>query len=394
MRGRDRIWRRRDRHNQWWITWKDAAGKRRKRKSRRQSYSGAKAELARLELGLVKVPEGTPITFAKYAQRWLESHVRPNLKPSTVESYEGILEVHLLPRFGKVALESLTRKSIKAYLDELVSQGQQARNTIRNIAAVLRSILSHAVGGDLISNNPAVKLGRFNRRHEEGRRAEFLTREEAEAFLQASKALRPNRYPLFPTALRTGCRLGELLAMEWGDIQFGESEEDTSRYILVRYNFTHGQFKSPKNRKERRVDLNRELRQVLIELRDRRMLEAMQRGEEEVSGLVFPSETGGPLDSRNVYHRDFLPCLKAAGMRRVTWHCCRHSFASMLLQDGASLAYVKEQMGHSSIQATVDIYGHLVPGGNIKWIDRLGSTVEMEPEVEPEAIMAKGRRSK
>ena len=121
----------------------------------------------------------------------------------------------------------------------------------------------------------------------------------------------------------------------------------------------------------------------------------MQRGEEEkVSGLVFPSETGGPLDSRNVYHRDFLPCLKAAGLRRVTFHALRHSFASMLIQNGASLAYVKEQMGHSSIQVTVDIYGHLVAGGNIKWIDRLSSTVEMEPEVEPEALIVKEGRSK
>jgi hypothetical protein len=51
-------------------------------------------------------------------------------------------------------------------------------------------------------------------------------------------------------------------------------------------------------------------------------------------------------------------------------------------------------MGHSSIQVTVDIYGHLVLGGNIKWIDRLGSTVEMEPEVEPEALVAKVGRSK
>ena len=109
------------------------------------------------------------------------------------------------------------------------------------------------------------------------------------------------------------------------------------------------------------------------------MLEVFQR-EEEISGLAFPSETGGPLDSRNIYHRDFLPCLKAAGLRRVTFQCFRHTFGSMLLQDGASLAYVKEQMRHSSIQVTVDIYGHLVPGGNIKWIDRLGSTAKMEPK--------------
>jgi integrase len=180
--------------------------------------------------------------------------------------------------------------------------------------------------------------------------------------------------------------------MEWEDIQFGESEEDTGRHILVRHNYTHGKFTSPKNRKERRVDLNKELRRVLIELRDQRILKAMQRSQEpeEISGLVFPSETGGPLDSRNVYHRDFLPCLKAAGLRRVTWHSLRHSFAAhLLIQNQASLTYVKEQMGHSSIQVTVDIYGHLVPGGNIKWIDRLGSPVSKEPEVEPRREEAK-----
>jgi len=390
MRGRggDKIWRRRDRHNQWWIRFKDATGKKRKKKALRQSYEGAESELARLELGLEKVPEGKPVTFAEYAKRWLASHVRPNLKPSTVESYEVILRVHLLPRFGKCPLENLVRKSIKSYLDELVSQGRQSRNTIKNIFAILRAMLSQAVEDDVLSSNPAMRLGRFNRRQGEGQKAEFLTRQEAEGFLQASKALRPDRYPLFLTALRTGMRLGELLALEWDDVQFGESEEDTNRYILVRHNFTHGQFTNPKSRKERRVDLNSELRQVLVELRDGQILKAMQGGEEEVCRLVFPSETGGPLDSRNVYHRDFLPCLGAAGLRRVTWHSLRHSFASLLIQNGASLAYVKEQMGHCSIQVTVDIYGHLVPGGNIKWIDQLSSNGETEPKVEPEARVA------
>jgi integrase len=393
MRGRDRIWRRLDRNRKWWFAWRDpTSGKRRKKQAERNSYEGAKKEQARLELGLVKVSEGTPITFAKYAKRWLESHVQPNLKPSTAESYEGILDVHLRPRFGKLALEKLARKDIKSYLDELASKGEQSRNTIKNIFAILRAMLSHAVEDDLLPSNPAIRLGRFNRRQDDGRKAEFLTPVEAEAFLQAARTLRPNRYPLFLTALRSGQRLGEMLAMEWEDIQFGESEEDTGRHILVRHNYTHGKFTSPKNRKERRVDLNKELRRVLIELRDQRILKAMQRSQEpeEISGLVFPSETGGPLDSRNVYHRDFLPCLKAAGLRRVTWHSLRHSFAAhLLIQNQASLTYVKEQMGHSSIQVTVDIYGHLVPGGNIKWIDRLGSPVSKEPEVEPRREEAK-----
>ena len=102
-----------------------------------------------------------------------------------------------------------------------------------------------------------------------------------------------------------------------------------------------------------------------------------------ISRLVFPSETGRALDPSNVKHRDFLPCIEAAGLRRVTFHALRHTFASLLIQSGASLAYVKEQMGHSSIQVTVDIYGHLIPGGNIQWIDRLDSQTSAQQSATP-----------
>ena len=62
----------------------------------------------------------------------------------------------------------------------------------------------------------------------------------------------------------------------------------------------------------------------------------------------------------------FLPALARAGIRKIRLHDLRHTFGSLLLQNGASIVYVKEQMGHSSIQATVDTYGHLIPG-----VDRL-----------------------
>jgi integrase len=63
--------------------------------------------------------------------------------------------------------------------------------------------------------------------------------------------------------------------------------------------------------------------------------------------------------------------LADAKLRRVRFHDLRHSFASLLLQNGESPTYVKEQMGHSSINVTVDIYGHLVPGGNRQAVDKL-----------------------
>jgi integrase len=65
------------------------------------------------------------------------------------------------------------------------------------------------------------------------------------------------------------------------------------------------------------------------------------------------------------------PALEKAGMRRFRFHDLRHTFGSLLIRDGASLAYVRDQMGHSSIQITVDTYGHLIPGADIAWVDRL-----------------------
>src|SRR5207253_1204020 len=120
------------------------------------------------------------------------------------------------------------------------------------------------------------------------------------------------------------------------------------------------------------VDLSRELRKVLIELRDKRLLEAFLKGKNDISDeLVFPSPEGSILDPDNLYHRYFQPVLTKAGLRKIRLHDLRHTFGSLLIQNGASLVYVKEQMGHSSIQVTVDIYGHLIPGANVSFVDTL-----------------------
>jgi integrase len=97
-----------------------------------------------------------------------------------------------------------------------------------------------------------------------------------------------------------------------------------------------------------------------------------------VGDLVFPSKMGTVLDQSNLTNYQFLPCLDRAGVRRFRFHDLRHTFGSLLIRDGASLAYVKDQMGHSSIQVTVDTYGHLIPGADIAWVNRLD--VKMKPQ--------------
>jgi integrase len=203
-----------------------------------------------------------------------------------------------------------------------------------------------------------------------------LNAAEVQTFLEAANEVCPDYYGLFLTAVRSGLRRGELVALRWGDIQFGKDGNDSNRFILVRHNYVHREHTTTKSKKSRRVDLSRELRAVLVELRDKRLLEAFLEGRNDISDeLVVPSPDGSILDPDNLYHRYFLPVLTKAGIRKIRLHDLRHTFGSLLIQNGASIVYVKEQMGHSSIQVTVDIYAHLIPGANVSFVD----TLDAEP---------------
>src|SRR3954452_7522861 len=86
-----------------------------------------------------------------------------------------------------------------------------------------------------------------------------------------------------------------------------------------------------------------------------------------------------------------LSILEKAELRRVRFHDLRHTFASLLIQQGESLAYVRDQFGHKSVQITVDVYGHLVPGGNRGPVDRLDDAQPSATPAQPEAITATAR---
>jgi integrase len=110
------------------------------------------------------------------------------------------------------------------------------------------------------------------------------------------------------------------------------------------------------------VDLSRELRAQLWLWRRRHGAESLKNGRSRPK-LVFPSVLGTPLDYSNV-NKEFVAIVKKADMRHRTPHSMRHSFISLLLQKGASLAYVQKQAGHKSMDITLNTYGHFVPGGN------------------------------
>jgi integrase len=206
-----------------------------------------------------------------------------------------------------------------------------------------------------------------------------MTMAEREKFLAACLEECPDYHPLFFTALRAGLRKGELIALQWGDIQLGASEDDREKFILVRRNYYMGEFGTPKNHEYRRVDMTKQLRAVLAEWKDRALVRAYQVGKASIAeDLVFPSEERTPISADNIVPRYMEPTLERAGLRRFRFHDLRHTFGSLMIQKGVSPAYVQKQMGHKSIQVTIDIYGHLIPGANSEWIDVLDETAPAE----------------
>lgn len=251
-------------------------------------------------------------------------------------------------------------------------------------------MLNSAVENEIIISNPASRLGKFSKSEKPANQAAAMTKEEAEHFLSGVRQQFPEWYPFFLTALRSGLRKGELIALKWGDVFFGADNNDSNRYLIVQRNWSQGQFTTPKSKRSRRVDLSQQLPRTLREVRDKRMMDGNHKDPTEIADqLVFPSQAGTPIKPDNIAVRYMYPVLRKMGMRKYRFHDLRHTFGSLLIQDGASLAYVRGQLGHASIQITVDVYGHLVAGANVAWVDRLDSDTKDTTECNPGATGGK-----
>ena len=314
---------------------------------------------AKLKLGEAGVRTQSGITIDAYAVTWLE-RIRHARKHTTHEDYQARLTRDILPLLTGLDLDDITRERVKAVAFAGLTR-QQAPKTVQNTIRVLSSLLSHAKEDGLIQQNHAMRPGSFLPTINKRQAVDPLTRAEVATFLATVRDHAPRYYPLFLCAVRTGLRMGEVLALQWADCDFH------GRFLHIQRNYTHWKLTTPKSGQSRRVDMSRALCQ---DLQVDRQFDAAATGT-AVPLWVFRSETGGLLHPHNLRDRIFYGLLKKAGLRQVRFHDLRHTFASLLLQQGESPVYVKEQLGHSSIQITVDCYGHLIPGGNKQAVDRL-----------------------
>ncbi len=214
-----------------------------------------------------------------------------------------MLRQHLRPKFSPRRLDEIKRRDVKGWIAEPIEKGL-TRSTIRNALSILRGILNQAIEDDLLESNAAANLGRFTRAAKSSEvKGVALTKTEVEKFLGAAKRVCPKYYPIFLLAVRAGLRRGELVALQWGDIQFAKDEDDSNRFILVQHNYVRREHTTTKSNKSRRVDMSRELRRALIKCRNQRLRSSESTAMDISKELVFRSPDGGIIDPDNLYHR-------------------------------------------------------------------------------------------
>ena len=169
--------------------------------------------------------------------------------------------------------------------------------------SVLSGVFNQAVEEGILESNPAAGFGRFTKAAKSADAIGVaLTTEEVVQFLKTAKDICPKYHPLFLLAVRAGLRRGELVAIQWGDIEFGRDAKDANRYILVRHNYVRREHTTTKSKKTRRVDMSRELRRALIVMRDERLRTLETQGKADISTeLVFQCADGSILDPDNLY---------------------------------------------------------------------------------------------
>jgi integrase len=240
----------RRRNGAWWIFINYHGRRKAKKVGSREAAEKVKRELeARLalgDIGCLSEPKKEPM-FATYVEKWLRTDAL-RCKPSTIDFYRDYQKRYVTPRFGQKKITDITRDDIKSFIAELTEKGL-AKNTIRLAVTPLRVVLSCGVEDGILANNPAFRLARFVQSHKAEHEAQAMEPAEVEAFLTAAREYCPLAYfVLFLVALRAGLRQGEILGLRWGDFQFGLSEADPNRYILVQRRWYRGSLQHAKGK--------------------------------------------------------------------------------------------------------------------------------------------------
>ena len=299
---------------------------------------------------------------------WIEKHKAPKLAPSTLTSYRNNFRVHIKPYVGEVALRELTTYHIQKMLDSMVG----SLSLFVKVYNVIHGALEKAVELGMIPRNPCKGVA-FPAEDKEDMRV--LTQEEQQRFIEA---LDGEYYRvMLLTYLYTGMRAGECIPLQWKDVDLSKRTIRVNKKAILHHDFSKHSAKQEvqdfcKTKSSKRtVAITAGLATILAEHKEemKKRVEALGLEWSEDS-LVFWNTRNKIVQYGNL-KESLNKIYRKAGIENATMHTLRHTYATRCFEAGVNIKAISEQLGHTNVKTTYNIYVHLLEDTKVKEIDKL-----------------------
>ncbi|HFI0462689.1 TPA: tyrosine-type recombinase/integrase [Streptococcus suis] len=312
--------------------------------------------------GATRYQSATITNYKELAELWWNSY-KHTVKPNTRGNVKTLLNRHVIPLFGAYKLDKLTTPLIQSIINKLADKTNKGESKAYlhydKIHALNKRILQYGVVMQVLPYNPAreVILPR-NAKKATRKKVKHFNDEQLKQFLGYLDGLDLINYrnlyevTLYKFLLATGCRINEVLALHWSDIDLNNATVSITK-TLNRY----GSINSPKsNASIRDIDIDSQTVAMLKEYRRRQTQEAWTLGRSET--VVFSDFIHDYPEDKTLGNR-LTTRLRNIGLPNIGFHGFRHTHASLLLNSGIPYKELQHRLGHSRISMTMDIYSHL-----------------------------------
>ncbi len=301
-------------------------------------------------------------------QNWVVDQWLPNVetqvKPSTFDSYQRNLRLHVIPTLGPRQLQDIGPAQLNDIYAQLLRDGKLngpgglSAKTVRYIHTIIHKALADAIDIGLLTTNPAERAKPPRPRATSQTELRFWEPAQLRQFLRISTCHR--LATAWHLAAMTGMRRGEVLGLRWDDVDFERSRIHIRQALVsVAYELV---FSTPKNHKARVIDLDE---QTVAKLRAHKTLQIGERStwgsDYQDKDLVFPKENGEPLHPQT-YSQAFERLVAASDLPRIRLHDLRHTHAMIALSAGVPPKVISERLGHDDPAFTLKQYAHVIPG--------------------------------